>query len=691
MSVRVAVTGLGAVCGLGAGARSIFDSLLASSVAVQNRAEVQERLGAGIVSLAELPLSSADGAGQAGASRTEELGLLALREAHDHAGSAAQGPVGLVWGTTTGGLRETELCLANLADERGATELAPLFAFPISGLVSRSNRILGSVDRARTVCSACSSGALAIALGAAWVRGGLCERVYVGGADALCATTLLGFGALGLLDPIGGRPFDSERAGLSLGEGAGCLVLEAGDAAVRRGASVLAWLDGWACGAEAFHVTQPEPGGNTPARLIRAALSRAGLESSRIGYVNAHGTGTVRNDDAEIEALERVFEAGFASPRVSSCKAQIGHTLGAAGALEAVFSVLALSEGCLPPNARLAQSGHPSLIGRASERVRCEAVISNSFGFGGMDAVLCFAQPDGDPSGRQEFSPAPVFVSKSLVIGPSESQDPRNVPDRGALLDKDRSRRFDPLSVLVSACAERCLEGVPLEPERPIGLFHGTAFGLVSRAQRFLDRARRSGASRVPPLDFPLLLPSAPSGNASIYAKLHGPAAAVSRLVASAHAALHAALECVSLGEAPHALSIATEPLDEISQRAGEVLFGVAPAPVWGAAGQLVQRVPLDEDSVQVLDWGESDGGLPGAPEGRAVAFLGGNDRSLEPDFGGWALSAVQQDSSIEGLGAFAIERCLTALRREEADCGLVVDVVEGRCLFTLFGKAPPR
>ncbi|MCB9591010.1 MAG: hypothetical protein H6718_36735 [Polyangiaceae bacterium] len=683
---RVAVTGVGAICALGVGSEATFLRLVRGDIAVRKEPSAAAGLGVGVCELQELPLARVDGSWKERASRTEALGLLALAEAHAQSGQVS-GTVGLIWGTTTGGLRETEACLANLGAEPSAEELAPLFAFPISGLTSRSSDIVGKIDRSRTVCSACSSGALAIAMGAAWIRAGACDRVYCGGADALCATTVLGFGALGLLDPEGGRPFDSDRAGLSLGEGAGCLVLERAGVAAARGARVLGWLDGWACGAEAFHITQPEAGGATPRKLVQDALEQAQQTPDQISYVNAHGTGTVRNDHAELEALEAVFGERFATPRVSSNKAQIGHTLGAAGALEAVFSVLALERGELPPNPRLATTGHPSLLGTLSERTRARAILSNSFGFGGMDATLCLVERESvaPPAPRK---PRRVYVTRSQVLAPGAEDDPRRPPERTQVLDTERSRRFDPLSVLVSACVERCLVGVEIGEARRVGLFHGTAFGLVSRAQRFLERARKSGASRVPPLEFPLLLPSAASGNASIYAELHGPAAAVSRLVASGHAALHAALDCVSLWEAPHAVCVATEPLDPISQRAGELLFGIPPAHTWSAGAQLIQAAPLDGSTIAVLDWGESAGSLPVTPPGATSAFLGGTDRSMEADWQGWVVAdKATAGGSVEGLGGLAIECCLEEIRAGRIETGLVVDVVEGRCLFTLFGK----
>lgn len=687
MTERVAVVGVGVVCALGVGARDTFRLLTSGTIAVGKRPEEVARIGQGVTGLPEVPIAAVSGGVSAQRSRTEALGLQALAEAHEDAGGAPPGPVGLVWGTTTGGLREAEECLAGLGPEPDAEELAPLFAFPISGLASRSGGVLGRIDRLRTVCSACSSGALATATGAAWIAAGICDRVYVGGADALCATTLLGFGALGLLDPNGGRPFDRDRAGLSLGEGAGCLVLERAAVAEARGARILAWLDGWACGAEAFHITQPEPGGHTSMRLMRAALQRAGREPADIGYVNAHGTGTVRNDDAELEALGDVFGRSGEAPRVSSNKAQLGHALGAAGAIEAVYSVLSLEAEALPPNARLAAPDHPKLLGSAAERARCRAVLSNSFGFGGMDAVLCISHA-GSPNATSPSGARRVFVTRSNVLAPAASQDPLRVPERAELVDPDRSRRFDPLSVLVSASLERCLDGVEIDPQRNVGVFHGAAFGLVGRAQRFLERARKAGAARVPPVEFPLLLPSAASGNASIYANLHGPAAAVSRLVASAHAALHAALDCVSLGEAHHAVSVATEPMDELSQRAGRLLFSISPATRWCAAAQLVQATPSSSLAVAAREWGESGGELPTKPAGSAVAFLGGNDGSAEVEWGDWPHPPQPEDgSSIEGLGGLAIERCLEELRQGRAQVGLVVDVVEDRVLFTLFER----
>ena len=251
-----------------------------------------------------------------------------------------------------------------------------------------------TTSRLVLIATACSSGSLAIATAAEMILAGEADVMLCGGADSLSRMTWGGFHSLLLVDAQGCRPFDATRGGMSFGEGAAMLVLESEESARRRGAKILARLTGWGASCDAHHATAPHPEGAGAASAIRTALRRAGLEAPAIDYVNAHGTATRDNDLAESKALKAVF--GERVPPVSSTKGFFGHALAASGAIEAVVCVEALRHQELPPN-----PGFTTLdpaIGITPVTTLRPAplahVMSNSFGFGGNNAVLIFSRPD---------------------------------------------------------------------------------------------------------------------------------------------------------------------------------------------------------------------------------------------------------------------------------------------------------
>ena len=262
--------------------------------------------------------------------------------------------VGLVVGGTTGGMFETEELLARLHAEPGRREvLAGMLSHPLTSTGDRLEDRLGPFARVRTLSSACSSGANALVVAAGWLLAGELDAVVAGGSDGLCRLTLSGFNALGALDAEACRPFDRRRRVTSLGEGAGFVVLERATSARARGVAAVAELAGWAVGSEAHHITNPAPDGAVVASLIQRAVARAGLSPTDVDYVNAHGTGTPLNEPMEALALARALGGELARITVSSSKAQLGHSLGAAGAIEAAITALVVSRRTLVPTAGL--------------------------------------------------------------------------------------------------------------------------------------------------------------------------------------------------------------------------------------------------------------------------------------------------------------------------------------------------
>jgi 3-oxoacyl-[acyl-carrier-protein] synthase II len=209
--------------------------------------------------------------------------------------------------------------------------------------------------------------------------------------DAMTRLCFMGFNALKLLDPEPCRPFDRDRHGMSIGEGAAFVVLESAEHARARGVRPYAELAGHGATTDAYHVTAPQPQGEGMARAMRAALAAAGVSPADVGYANAHGTATPQNDRIEARALAQVFGAG--GLLVSSTKSMIGHTMAAAGSLEAVATILALVHETVPPTASLV-TPDPEVefdcVPRASREASLEHAISNSFGFGGQNITLLF-------------------------------------------------------------------------------------------------------------------------------------------------------------------------------------------------------------------------------------------------------------------------------------------------------------
>lgn len=324
-------------------------------------------------------------------SRTDKLALAAAREAA--AGADLTG-CGVALSTTVGGL--PDIPLAAVKDPRRYFRtggFATARTYPASRAADAVRDDLQLTGPSFAVSVACASGSMAIALAARMIASGAVPCMLAGGSEGLCHLTLCGFNALQALDPEPCRPFDRGRRGLNLGEGAAFLMLETLDRAHARGAHVYAVLRGWSMTNDAYHLTAPHEQGAGLAASLRGAMAMAGLQPDDIGYVNAHGTATPLNDIAETKGYEHAF-AGRSTPvPVSSTKSYFGHCLGAAGALEAVVTILGLRSSTLYPTLRLAdpiESPLVDFVSGAPRRQEMRAAASVSAGFGGSNTALVF-------------------------------------------------------------------------------------------------------------------------------------------------------------------------------------------------------------------------------------------------------------------------------------------------------------
>lgn len=328
--------------------------------------------------------------------RTALLGAVAVREALSSAGilEAFDTHTALVSGTTVGGMDVTERHICNDAEEN--TNWDFITRQDCGSATEFVTDLFPVFDFSTTSSTACSSAANAILFGRDLICSGRYDRVVAGGSESLSRFHLNGFNSLQILDREPCRPFDSTRAGLNLGEGAGYVVLESERSVKERGARPLCLLAGCGNACDAYHQTASSPDGEGAFLAMNKALKDSGLKPSMIDYVNAHGTGTQNNDLSEGRALERVFGIGKVPP-VSSTKSFTGHTTSASGGIEAVISILALQYGFVPSNLNFSRqmeelSFVPSTAGDTGRDIR--NVLCNAFGFGGNDTSVIFSKTE---------------------------------------------------------------------------------------------------------------------------------------------------------------------------------------------------------------------------------------------------------------------------------------------------------
>lgn len=393
MAERVFVTGIGIICAIGKNVSETLASLQASRSGI-SQITILDTLHRGELPVGEIKLNNEQLSAKAGVAdpemhtRTSLLGLIAASEALQNAGIDPQDKqyrTGVVSASTVGGMDRTEINYRkyHLGKPFNNFVLTHDCGYHTEMIAEK----LGFQDMVSTISTACSSSANSVMFGARLIKHGLLDRVVAGGADSLSKFTLNGFNTLMILDKQHCRPFDKSRVGLNLGEGAAYLVLESESALQDR--KPLCELSGYANANDAYHQTASSPDGYGPYLSMSQALLSAGLQPGEIDYINAHGTGTDNNDLTEGIAIERIF--GEKIPLISSTKPFTGHTLGAAGAVEAAISVLSVQNRMVVPNLNFNEKMdelHFEPVRELMLNKPLRHVLSNSFGFGGSDSTL---------------------------------------------------------------------------------------------------------------------------------------------------------------------------------------------------------------------------------------------------------------------------------------------------------------
>lgn len=399
----VAVTGIGTVNGLGLDCRTFWQNLIAGQSAI---AEIQSfdssKWRTHVACEIKEPLPQ-----QQYSDRVFNMVSIAANEAVKQAGiTLPRNRTGVALGTLLGGIKTFEDDLNKRITEQKAFEINNHFPdFMMASLAKFLASEFGVTGPILTSNIACAASAAAISRAMDFIRLGKADVMIAGGADAFSQITFSGFNAMRSAASGKCQPFSKGREGLVIGEGSGILVLESLEHARARKADILALVLGSGLAEDAYHITSPEPEGRGAVRAMKAAMKDAGLKPEQIDYVNAHGTGTPQNDRMETKALKEVFGDYSRQLPVSSIKAAIGHCMGAAGGVEAVACILAITNEMMPPTINH-ESGDPDCdldyIPNQPRVKKLNAVLSNSFGFAGNDACLIFGHPHSGRGAQYE-------------------------------------------------------------------------------------------------------------------------------------------------------------------------------------------------------------------------------------------------------------------------------------------------
>ena len=409
MRRRVVITGIGAVTPIGTGAGGLWDGVMANASAVRridrfDASPFPSRIAAQIDDFD--PADHLEARRARRLDRFSALAVVAARQAYEdggleaHAGERTGVFIGSALGGTAFGEEQHAAYVA-----RGVRGVAPTLALAVFGGAGASNIAidLGLTGPAVGNANSCASGAVAIGQALEAIRGGTVDAALAGGSEAPLAP--LTFGAFAMIrvlsqrndDPEhASRPFDVARDGFVMGEGAAVLALEEREAALARGARVIAEVVGYGASNDAYHMTAPRPDGREAARAARTAIEDAGIDVGRIGYINAHASSTPLNEPAEARAIRAALGDAAGDIPVSGTKGLYGHALGASGAIEAAITAMAIDRGILPGTCNL-ETQDPDVdlrVLREATPLRVDAALSTSFGFGGMNAALVLARHD---------------------------------------------------------------------------------------------------------------------------------------------------------------------------------------------------------------------------------------------------------------------------------------------------------
>ena len=535
----IVITGEGVLCAIGLDKPSVLASLKSKHTGIgtmKHLCSSHKELPVG-----EVPLSNDDMRNMLGLTeigfinRTTLMGMLAVRQALEDAGIDSEiikerslRSV-LVSGTTVAGMDITERFFK---DFENSDEVLQCLKTHSAGSCTRLIAdYFGFFTKYTTISTACSSAANALMLGARMLTEREADIVVAGGTEALSLFHLNGFNSLMILDHEPCRPFDANRAGLNLGEGAAYVVMETVDGASRRGRKPHAYLTGFGNACDAYHQTASSDNGEGAYLAMTEALQMAGLKPEDIQYVNAHGTGTPNNDLSESMALKRVFESHM--PLVSSTKAFTGHTTSASGSIESVICLMALKYQFVPANLGWSKAMEDGIVPTMGiDSYPLHNVVCNSFGFGGNDSSLVFSRKEEGgmrnekclrQDQRQEYSPSSFLLPPSSEIKELSRVEITSIDQLSEIRDYIKPMEARRMGKLMKASLLSSLKALKQAGiECPDAIITGTALGCWENSEALLMQLLEEGEVMLSPTNFMQSTHNTISSNIAIRLGCHG-------------------------------------------------------------------------------------------------------------------------------------------------------------------------
>ncbi|MBQ6225388.1 MAG: beta-ketoacyl-[Bacteroidaceae bacterium] len=515
--MSVAITGFGILSAIGNDASAVLSSLKAGKTGIGPMHYLQsshKELPVGEVKLSNEEMLRMLGLDEkAIVSRTVLMGAIAIRQALEHAKIDTKGKrVAVISGTTVGGMDITERFFKQIKDDDA---LLPLLEKHDCGSSTREMADIAGLKEAQvcTVSTACSSAVNAIILGSEMLKNNEADIVIAGGTEALSLFHLNGFNSLMILDKELCRPFDKNRAGLNLGEGAAFVVLQKRDCLPEE-QKPLAYIRGYANRCDAFHQTASSENGEGAFLAMSEALQMAELQPDDIQYINAHGTGTPNNDASESAAIRRVF--GENIPPVSSTKGFTGHTTSASGSIEAVICILALLNGFVPASLGWKEQDEECITPtRDNKQQKIDNILCNSFGFGGNDSALIISK-----------SPLPApplgecLRQETCILGECIIDNVEQLGELREFVSAGEARRMSKLMKAATISSLKALREAGIET--PDAIITATAFGMLETSEKFLVDMLENGEETLSPTLFMQSTHNTLSSAIAIRTKCHG-------------------------------------------------------------------------------------------------------------------------------------------------------------------------
>ncbi len=547
LNTRCVVTGLGMVNAIGANVEECWENALAGKEGIDHVKSVNAdncyaNLGAEIDF--ELPKEEEK-------DRVSVLCLKASGEAF--ADSKLEGSIedptrfGVIMGSCVGGVLSIEEYITNGEKTEDINKMT------ISSIANHVATRFGAKGVITNVGNACAAGAISVAYACELIRAGVADVFIVGGADAFASVPFSGFHALHALSENPCSPFNHSN-GITLGEGAGAMVVESYEHAIKRGAKIYCDVLAAGISSDAYHITAPRPDGIGQMYAINRAIEMSGLQKSDIGYVNAHGTGTAKNDEAEFLSLHTIFDNAGGDLSVSSVKAMVGHCLGAAGAIEAVYSIKALTEGKIPPTIGYSaedldvlkeKAGEIDFMPNTAREKELKAVMSNNFAFGGSNASVIFAKDLGEV--KETESDEEVYITGLGIVSPlgngvenyvNQINAGNKVSGNSVLAEVGKDdfdkfdikmaffRKLDKFSLMQVVSGLEALKEAGIAPEEgkeeDYGMIIGTGDGPLTTVYEFEDHIAKEGNENGSAFNFPNTVYNAAGGYLSIKTGLRG-------------------------------------------------------------------------------------------------------------------------------------------------------------------------